>query len=32
MLICGRDARHFRAFVNDQKYVGEVLERLEARP
>ena len=29
MLLCGRDGRHFRAFINDQVYVGHVLERLE---
>ena len=31
MLMCGRDARHFRAFVNDQKYVRAVLARLETQ-
>ncbi len=30
MLLCGVDARHFRAFVNDQDYVRRVLERMEA--
>lgn len=29
MLLCGRDGRHFRGFINDQKYVGQVLESLE---
>ena len=31
MLVCGRDGRHFRAFVNDQEYVRGVLERLEGQ-
>jgi hypothetical protein len=31
MLTCGRDARHFRAFVNDQEYVRRVLEKLQAK-
>ena len=26
MLICSKDGRHFRAFVNDQEYVSRVLE------
>ena len=30
MLICSRDGRHFRAFINYGPYVQEVLERLEA--
>ena len=29
MLICGRDGRHFRGFISDQPYVGELLARLE---
>ena len=29
MLMCRRDGRHFRAFVNDQAYVRSVLDRLE---
>ena len=29
MLICGRDGRHFRGFITDQTYVGELLTRLE---
>ena len=28
MLLCARDGRHFRAFVNDKRYVEEVLARL----
>ena len=32
MLLCGQDGRHFRAFINDQKYVAEVLEQLEDKP
>ncbi|MFQ6029041.1 MAG: hypothetical protein ACE5Q6_16295 [Dehalococcoidia bacterium] len=31
MLVCPRDGRHFRGFVNDQAYVAGVLERLEAQ-
>ena len=30
MLICSRDGRHFRAFINDKKFVSGVLARLEA--
>ena len=30
MLICSRDARHFRAFVNDQEYVRQILNKLES--
>ena len=29
MLICGRDGRHFRGFITDQTYVGDLLSRLE---
>ncbi len=29
MLICSRDGRHFRAFINDQEYVSRVLESAE---
>ena len=29
MLICGRDGRHFRGFITDQDYVGELLTRPE---
>ncbi len=29
MLVCGRDGRHFRAFITDKAYVGQVLARLE---
>ncbi len=32
MLLCGRAGHHFRAFVNDQAYVRQVLERLEGKP
>ncbi|MBI4311517.1 MAG: hypothetical protein HY681_07015 [Chloroflexi bacterium] len=32
MLVCPKDGRHARLFINDQGYVREVLERLEARP
>ena len=31
MLLCGRDARHFRAFVNDRDFVSRVVDRLEAQ-
>lgn len=30
MLKCRREARHYRAFINDKAYVAQVLERLEA--
>jgi hypothetical protein len=30
MLLCSREARHYRAFIHDKAYVAEVLERLEA--
>ena len=29
MLLCSRDGRHFRAFINDRAYVDQVLARLE---
>ena len=29
MLVCSRDGRHFRGFVNDREYVDQVLGRLE---
>lgn len=32
MLVCGNDGRHFRAFIADKTYVGQVLARLEERP
>ena len=31
MLLCAKDGRHFRAFINDQTYVHQVLERMEGR-
>ena len=31
MLACGRDGRHFRAFINDQDYVRGVLDRLKGQ-
>ncbi len=31
MLVCGIDGRHFRAFINDQKYVAQVLKRVEGK-
>ena len=30
MLVCGRDGRHFRAFINDREYVETVMKRMEA--
>jgi hypothetical protein len=30
MLICSADGRHFRGFINDQAYVKQVLDKLEA--
>ena len=30
MLICSRDGRHFRAFINHRPYVQQVLDRLES--
>ena len=29
MLVCPADGRHFRAFISDQGYVSQVLERVE---
>ena len=29
MMICPKDGRHFRAFINDQEYVSQVLKRVE---
>ena len=31
MLLCAQDGRHFRAFINDQQYVAQVLERVEGK-
>ena len=30
MMVCSRDGRHFRGFVTDQAYVGELLARMES--
>ena len=30
MLLCSKDGRHFRGFINHRPYVKEILERLEA--
>ncbi len=30
MLVCTKDGRHFRAFINDQAYVRNVLDGLES--
>jgi ssDNA-binding Zn-finger/Zn-ribbon topoisomerase 1 len=29
MLICPKDGRHIRTFINDKKFVGEALAKLE---
>ena len=29
MLVCPHDGRHFRGFITDQFYVGQILEKLE---
>jgi hypothetical protein len=29
MLICSKDGRHFRAFINDGSYVRRVIDHLE---
>ena len=31
MLICPRDGRHFRGFINDKEFVAGVMSRLESR-
>jgi hypothetical protein len=31
MLICPKDGRHIRAFINDKKFVGEVLVKLQTK-
>ena len=31
MLLCVQDGRHFRAFINDQQYVSNVIERVEGK-
>ena len=31
MLVCSQDGRHFRGFINDRKYVDQVLSRLEGQ-
>ena len=31
MLICANDGRHFRAFINDQAYVRQILTRLDSQ-
>ena len=31
MLICPSDGRHFRGFINDRAYVGQVLALLESQ-
>ena len=32
MLLCTRDGRHFRAFINDHDFVRQVLQSLELKP
>ena len=32
MLLCSHDGRHFRAFINDQEYVRQVMERVGDMP
>jgi uncharacterized protein YbaR (Trm112 family) len=32
MIVCGRDGRHFRAFITDREYVTKFLEGLEDGP
>ena len=29
MLVCGREVRHFRGFINDAKFVEQVVENAE---
>lgn len=31
MLVCPRDGRHFRGFVNDRAFVAQAIATLEAR-
>jgi hypothetical protein len=31
MLICPKDGRHIRAFINDKKFVGAVLAKLQSK-
>ena len=31
MLVCPSDARHFRAFINDQAYVAKVIDAMEKK-
>jgi hypothetical protein len=31
MLVCDRDARHFRGFITYQEFVREVMEKTEGR-
>ena len=31
MFRCPSDGRHYRAFINDQEYVCQVVEKLEAK-
>ena len=31
MLICPRDGRHFRGFINDKEFVAGVMSRLESQ-
>jgi hypothetical protein len=29
MLVCPNDGRHFRGFINDREFVGEVIQKAE---
>ena len=31
MLLCSRDGRHFRAFINDQAYVNRLVAKMESQ-
>ena len=31
MLLCSRDGRHFRAFINDQAYVHRLVAKMEGQ-
>ena len=31
MLLCAQDGRHFRAFISDQDYVAQVIQRVERK-
>lgn len=31
MVVCPKDGRHFRGFINDKDYVAQILARLEEK-